>query len=176
MIGIGQALGAAVKFPGSGGAILGLARPGRGSLEELRQAYEAANFVFVPLDPCGPEEKRPSVPEAVSGAATTRAPAPCAERRRRSAELGEVAWPLQLEQNRGLLDTAQSQFLGTLLTEGQSHLFATWQPQGQDDDEKRSFLQQLGSFDNAYPGGLAKYIRNARELLQASRASKNPLA
>jgi len=50
MIEICQSMGAAAKFPGSGGAVLGLCRPG-GSIEKVCEALEAENIVFCPLDP-----------------------------------------------------------------------------------------------------------------------------
>lgn len=56
MIKIAQDHGAAAKFPGSGGAVLGLLRKGRGSEEAIRAAYEAEDFVFCPLSPVGPRQ------------------------------------------------------------------------------------------------------------------------
>jgi glucuronokinase len=53
MIRIARENGAAAKFPGSGGAVLGLMRPGQ-SLEKCRAALESAGCVFVPLTPVGP--------------------------------------------------------------------------------------------------------------------------
>eukprot|EP00747_Dinoflagellata_sp_TGD_P219158 gnl/TRDRNA2_/TRDRNA2_91322_c0_seq1.p1 gnl/TRDRNA2_/TRDRNA2_91322_c0~~gnl/TRDRNA2_/TRDRNA2_91322_c0_seq1.p1 ORF type:complete len:184 (-),score=42.65 gnl/TRDRNA2_/TRDRNA2_91322_c0_seq1:91-606(-) len=58
MIDICRRHGAAAKFPGSGGAVLGLCRPGANEaakFEELREALEAENFVFCPLDPVMPQ-------------------------------------------------------------------------------------------------------------------------
>eukprot|EP00760_Papus_ankaliazontas_P014352 PhM_4_TR16066/c0_g1_i1/m.42066/K16190/GLCAK; glucuronokinase len=46
MIRIGRENGAAVKFPGSGGAVLGLVRPGK-DLRTIRHAYERQGYVFV---------------------------------------------------------------------------------------------------------------------------------
>jgi len=56
MVEICQRCGAAAKFPGSGGAVLGLCRPsneegGLGSMDSLREALEAENYVFCPLEP-----------------------------------------------------------------------------------------------------------------------------
>lgn len=53
MIRLCRSCGAAAKFPGSGGAVLGLCREG-GSLEQVRQALEAEGFVLCPLDPVRP--------------------------------------------------------------------------------------------------------------------------
>jgi hypothetical protein len=54
MIRIARENGAAAKFPGSGGAVPGLMRPGE-SLEKCRAALESAGCVFVPLTPVGPK-------------------------------------------------------------------------------------------------------------------------
>jgi len=58
MIEICRSMGAAAKFPGSGGAVLGLCRPQNphdqaagGSLQKVSEALEAENIVFCPLDP-----------------------------------------------------------------------------------------------------------------------------
>merc|ERR1712151_1466530 len=70
MIEICQRVGAAAKFPGSGGAVLGLCRPlppseetarvsevaaRQQQLDEVREALEVANFVFCALDPVMPQ-------------------------------------------------------------------------------------------------------------------------
>jgi len=61
MIDICRSCGAAAKFPGSGGAVLGLCRPAAGAedfskgLAAVREALEADNFVFCQLDPFMPE-------------------------------------------------------------------------------------------------------------------------
>lgn len=65
MIELCRRCGAAAKFPGSGGAVLGLCRvpkgtgdasqPKRCNLEEVRQVIEAANYVFCPLAPISSE-------------------------------------------------------------------------------------------------------------------------
>lgn len=49
MIEIAQRLGFPAKFPGSGGAVIGMYRE-RGDLETLRQAYEAEGFSFVAVE------------------------------------------------------------------------------------------------------------------------------
>lgn len=80
MVEICQRCGAAAKFPGSGGAVLGLCRPPGAkrpaggeqaapaaagetaagvppdSLTRVREALEAENFVFCPLDPIMPDD------------------------------------------------------------------------------------------------------------------------
>jgi len=59
MVEICRRFGAAAKFPGSGGAVLGLCRPSEGGgadpLAAVREALEADNFVFCQLDPIMPE-------------------------------------------------------------------------------------------------------------------------
>ena len=50
MISIARKYGAAAKFPGSGGAIVGLAKD-TGDLFSLRSAFEAAGYVFVKAEP-----------------------------------------------------------------------------------------------------------------------------
>ena len=55
MIQIARNHGASAKFPGSGGAIVGLAREAE-DLFALRFAYEAAGYVFVKAEPYFPEE------------------------------------------------------------------------------------------------------------------------
>ncbi|XP_058110957.1 UDP-sugar pyrophosphorylase-like [Magnolia sinica] len=61
-----------------------------------------------------------------------------------------------------------------LSAEGQSHLFVHWPEQGVDDEEKKSFFDQVTRLNSSYLGGLASYIRNARNLLADSKAGKNP--
>lgn len=58
-----QMNGAAVKFPGSGGAVLGLCRPAsageaRKPLDRVRDALEAEGFVLCPLEPVMPDEAK----------------------------------------------------------------------------------------------------------------------
>ncbi|CAK0884905.1 unnamed protein product [Prorocentrum cordatum] len=62
MIDIARRCGAAAKLPGSGGAVIGLCRPQSGNsksasedtMERVRLALEAENYVFCPLDPVMP--------------------------------------------------------------------------------------------------------------------------
>lgn len=61
-----------------------------------------------------------------------------------------------------------------LLREGQGHLFLDWPPPGAHDVEKIKFFEQVAKLDESYPGGLAAYIQNARQLLADSKAGKNP--
>jgi glucuronokinase len=60
MIEIGRRNGAAVKFPGSGGAVVGLCK--KENISKLREAYEKERFIFVELAPYFPPN---SVDEAI---------------------------------------------------------------------------------------------------------------
>ena len=55
MIELGESNGAAVKFPGSGGAIVGLCQH-KSHLKKLRNAYEGEGFIFAPLLPNFPSK------------------------------------------------------------------------------------------------------------------------
>ncbi|XP_052190773.1 UDP-sugar pyrophosphorylase [Diospyros lotus] len=79
-----------------------------------------------------------------------------------------------LWKNLSLLSPDQVQLAKMLLQMGQSHLFERWPEPGVDDDEKRAFFQQVARLNASYPGGLASYIRTARELLADSKSGKNP--
>ena len=61
-----------------------------------------------------------------------------------------------------------------LIAEGQAHLFSSWPPPGEHDDDKRRMLGQLRRLDSSYAGGLVQYIANARRLLQESKQGLNP--
>lgn len=61
-----------------------------------------------------------------------------------------------------------------LVETGQSRVFEHWADPGVDDDRKKAFLEQVARLDTSYPGGLASYIKTARELLADSKAGKNP--
>lgn len=71
--------------------------------------------------------------------------------------------------------TAEQQRLATELIEnGQTHLFADWDPPGTADAEKTAFLESLIKIDGNYPGGLRGYIGNSRKLLAAAKEGRNP--
>ena len=61
-----------------------------------------------------------------------------------------------------------------LLAAGQSHLFSNWPEKGTLDDGKQRLMRQLKALDTQYAGGLVQYIKNARKLLEESRAGVNP--
>uniref|UniRef100_A0A6M2FC47 UTP-monosaccharide-1-phosphate uridylyltransferase n=1 Tax=Populus davidiana TaxID=266767 RepID=A0A6M2FC47_9ROSI len=79
-----------------------------------------------------------------------------------------------LHKNLHLLSPQQVELAKMLVEEGQSHLFEHWPEPGVDDDEKKAFFDQVTRLNSSYPGGLASYIKTARELLADSRAGKNP--
>ncbi|KAB2061739.1 hypothetical protein ERO13_A10G100400v2 [Gossypium hirsutum] len=83
-------------------------------------------------------------------------------------------WPPTLVKNLHLLSPDQIQSGKMLLEMGQSHLFQHWAEPGVDDDQKKAFFTQLSKLNSSYPGGLASYIKTARELLADSKAGKNP--
>ena len=51
---------------------------------------------------------------------------------------------------------------------------ARWPAPGTDDAAKQRFLAQAAVCDAGYPGGIAQYVANAKQLLQASKEGKNP--
>lgn len=79
-----------------------------------------------------------------------------------------------LQKNLSLLSTDQIDLGKMLLEMGQRHLFESWEEPGIDDEEKRGFFDQVARLNASYPGGLASYIKTARELLADSKAGKNP--
>jgi len=66
------------------------------------------------------------------------------------------------------------QLVSSLIKEGQSHLFSSWPPAGQNDEEKCRLVSQLKHLDASYAGGLVQYILNARRMLKESRDGVNP--
>ncbi|XVE95564.1 hypothetical protein REPUB_Repub02eG0108900 [Reevesia pubescens] len=83
-------------------------------------------------------------------------------------------WPPNLVKNLHLLSPDQIELAKMLLEMGQSHLFEHWAEPGVEDDQKKAFFAQVAKLNSSYPGGLASYIRTARELLADSKAGKNP--
>ncbi|XP_057974681.1 UDP-sugar pyrophosphorylase [Malania oleifera] len=79
-----------------------------------------------------------------------------------------------LHKNLGLLSPDQIELAKMLVEMGQRHLFESWPGPGVDDDEKKSFFDQVARLNSSYPGGLASYVKTARELLADSKAGKNP--
>ncbi|EOY16461.1 UDP-sugar pyrophospharylase [Theobroma cacao] len=83
-------------------------------------------------------------------------------------------WPPNLVKNLHLLSPDQIELAKMLLKMGQSHLFQHWAEPGAEDDQKKAFFAQVAKLNSSYPGGLASYIKTARELLADSKAGKNP--
>ncbi|XVF39244.1 hypothetical protein PTKIN_Ptkin01aG0019900 [Pterospermum kingtungense] len=83
-------------------------------------------------------------------------------------------WSPNLVKNLHLLSPDQIELAKMLLEMGQSHLFQHWAEPGVDDDQKKAFFDQVAKLNSSYPGGLASYIKTARELLADSKAGKNP--
>ncbi|KAH6782613.1 UDP-sugar pyrophosphorylase [Perilla frutescens var. frutescens] len=79
-----------------------------------------------------------------------------------------------LHKNLSLLSPDQVELAKVLLQLNQAHLFEHWPEPGVEDDEKRAFFEQVFRLNSSYPGGLASYIKTARELLADSKAGKNP--
>jgi UDP-sugar pyrophosphorylase len=74
----------------------------------------------------------------------------------------------------GVLNANEAKLMRSLVDLGQSHLFEAWPAVGVDDEKKRALAAQLMAADAGYPGGVAKYVENARGLLAASKEGKNP--
>ncbi|XP_051123833.1 UDP-sugar pyrophosphorylase [Andrographis paniculata] len=79
-----------------------------------------------------------------------------------------------LLKNLSVFSPEQVKLAKILLEANQTHLFEHWPEPGVDDDEKRAFFDQIDRLNGSYPGGLASYIKTARELLADSKAGKNP--
>ncbi|KAJ9166713.1 hypothetical protein P3X46_021420 [Hevea brasiliensis] len=79
-----------------------------------------------------------------------------------------------LQKNLCLLFPEQIELAKMLVETGQSHLFQHWPEPGVDNEEKKAFFDQVTRLNSSYPGGLASYIKTARELLADSKAGKNP--
>lgn len=57
---------------------------------------------------------------------------------------------------------------------GQGHLVAHWSEPATSTRNKQRLLEQFRGLDAAYPGGMSRYIENARALLDAARRGDNP--
>lgn len=72
------------------------------------------------------------------------------------------------------LDGESAELVRALLDAGQGHLFAQWDHPDATDRERKAFLDQLRDVNRGYPGGLVRYIENARRLLAEAKAGVNP--
>ncbi|XP_050226244.1 UDP-sugar pyrophosphorylase-like [Mercurialis annua] len=79
-----------------------------------------------------------------------------------------------LQKNLHLLSPDQIKLAKMLMEMRQDHLFEHWSEPGVDDEQKKSLFQQVAKLDSSYPGGLALYIKTAKELLADSKEGKNP--
>ncbi|KAJ7959183.1 UDP-sugar pyrophosphorylase [Quillaja saponaria] len=79
-----------------------------------------------------------------------------------------------LQKNLHLLSPEQIELAKILLEMRQTHVFENWAEPGVDDEEKKGFFDQVARLNSSYPGGLASYIKTARELLADSKDGKNP--
>ncbi|GMI82946.1 UDP-sugar pyrophosphorylase [Hibiscus trionum] len=83
-------------------------------------------------------------------------------------------WPPNLVKNLHLLHPDQIELAKMLVDLGQSHLFQHWPEPGVEDEQKKAVFAQVAKLNSSYPGGLASYVKNARELLADSKEGKNP--
>ncbi|KAB2083159.1 hypothetical protein ES319_A05G246600v1 [Gossypium barbadense] len=83
-------------------------------------------------------------------------------------------WPPNLVKNLHLLHPDQIELAKMLLVLRQSHLFQHWPEPGVEDKRKKAFFAQVAKLNSCYPGGLASYVKNAKELLADSKEGKNP--
>lgn len=67
----------------------------------------------------------------------------------------------------------EQELLDSLVECGQGHLTEQWSNDGVSSSDKQRLARQLFQLDQAYPGGLLKYLSNARRLLADSREGKN---
>ena len=76
--------------------------------------------------------------------------------------------------NIDLLSPEDADLAQTLIADGQHHLYGSWDAPGIHDEKKQSFLATLLTAHRSYPGGIPAYIKNARVLLAAAAADRNP--
>ncbi|XP_065881926.1 UDP-sugar pyrophosphorylase [Euphorbia lathyris] len=79
-----------------------------------------------------------------------------------------------LQKNFHLLSPEQIELAKILVDLGQTHLFEHWPEPGVDDDGKKALFEQVVLLNSSYPGGLASYVKTARQLLADSKTGKNP--
>ncbi|MCC5844679.1 MAG: UTP--glucose-1-phosphate uridylyltransferase [Verrucomicrobia bacterium] len=79
-----------------------------------------------------------------------------------------------IEKFLGSFDGETAVLVKSLLAADQAHLFEHWDHPDATDRERKAFLDQLREVNRGYPGGLVKYIENARRLLAEAKAGVNP--
>ena len=77
--------------------------------------------------------------------------------------------------NKDVLSAEEFKFAESMVACGQAHLFSEWPAPGIKDSEKRAMVQGMIESDRLYGGGIEQYVKNAKELLAASKAGTNPL-
>ena len=86
-----------------------------------------------------------------------------------------TTWPVLLQDNLTILSAEEKLIVRELLTLGQQHLFATWDPPGINDTLKHKFFVQIQELNKTYNGGISAYVKNAKKLLSSAKKGENPL-
>lgn len=71
------------------------------------------------------------------------------------------------------MDASEQGLAGMLVANGQAALFKDWKL-GADEAAKHAFFEQVRGLERGYPGGVAAYLKNARDLLRDSATDANP--
>lgn len=71
------------------------------------------------------------------------------------------------------MTTDETRLTQLLLDNDQTHLFDGWKA-GEEVEKKHKFFEQVRGLESGYPGGVAAYLNNARNLLKSSAAGDNP--
>ncbi|QDZ20571.1 UTP--glucose-1-phosphate uridylyltransferase [Chloropicon primus] len=75
-----------------------------------------------------------------------------------------------------LFGERERELVSDLCEAGQSHLFSSWPPTGEDSEHKKRLVGQLSRLDETTPGGLVEYVERAKALLKSSKDGENSLA
>ncbi|KAM7276643.1 hypothetical protein ACFE04_018509 [Oxalis oulophora] len=87
----------------------------------------------------------------------------------------ESSAPPNLRKHLHILSPDQVELVKLLLDNGQTHLFQHWPDDpALDHHHINAFFLQIAKLNASYPGGLASYIKTARQLLADSKAGNNP--
>ena len=99
------------------------------------------------------------------------------ERRGRSSDMSDddAKKMIDAHASAGKISGDAAAVMRKLIDLDQRHLFDEWSADVEADvDAKAAFAEQLLAANAGYPGGVAKYIENARALLRDSKDGKNP--
>ena len=99
------------------------------------------------------------------------------ERRGRSSDMSDddAKKMIDAHASAGKISGDAAAVMRKLIDLDQRHLFEKWSADVETDvDAKAAFAEQLLAANAGYPGGVAKYIENARALLRDSKDGKNP--